>query len=303
MSNVTASPPISRIAPLRSRVVRFRASDGAMLTGDLFEANADPVGAVLLASAMAVPRRYYAPFAQFLAGCGLTTLTFDYRGIGDSRVLPTRDDPATLSEWAERDLPAAAKILRQQSGFRDLGYVGHSVGGQLLGLAGEVAPKAAVMIGAQSGYWGHWPGVEKIGMAALWHAIIPAFVATRKQFAFGFGASAEPIPGGVASQWASWARDPRYILSYLEKRDGERAFSLEAKIRFYAFTDDAIAPVAAVQALYEMYPRAKSLLAVAKPEEYGVRHIGHFGAFREKIGRRKLWPEIATWMTAALGVD
>ena len=67
-----------------SEAVRIPARDGRSLAGKLFSAEA-PQGAVVVASAMGVPQRLYAGMAAHFAEAGLSTLTFDYRGIGGSR--------------------------------------------------------------------------------------------------------------------------------------------------------------------------------------------------------------------------
>ena len=56
-------------------------------------------------------------------------------------------------------------------------WVGHSVGGQLLGLLPEAPVRAAVFLGSQSGWPGHWSGLSRAVMAALWWGVIPASTA------------------------------------------------------------------------------------------------------------------------------
>ena len=40
---------------------------------------------VLIVSAMGVPQRFYADFAEWLASQGHAVMSFDYRGVGESR--------------------------------------------------------------------------------------------------------------------------------------------------------------------------------------------------------------------------
>ena len=60
-------------------------------------------------------------------------------------------------------------------------------------------------------------------------------------------------------------------------------------------SDDAFAPVAAVQALLELYPSSKAELRRVRPAEVGAKSIGHFGFFRESF-RDTLWREAADWL-------
>ena len=60
------------------------ADDGRELAATWFEPTGlptAPVGAVLVAPAMATPAAYYAAFATWLASHGFRTLTFDLRGM------------------------------------------------------------------------------------------------------------------------------------------------------------------------------------------------------------------------------
>src|SRR5690349_25166291 len=61
------------------------ATDGYPLAGTLYLPRGTKRHAVLINSAAAVPRKLYRGFAGYLARRGCAVLTYDYRGIGDSR--------------------------------------------------------------------------------------------------------------------------------------------------------------------------------------------------------------------------
>ncbi|MGY4296316.1 putative alpha/beta hydrolase [Bradyrhizobium sp. i1.4.4] len=65
--------------------ISFPATDGYPLAGTLFLPRGTKRHAVLINSATAVPRKIYRGFASYLAHRGCAVLTYDYRGIGDSR--------------------------------------------------------------------------------------------------------------------------------------------------------------------------------------------------------------------------
>src|SRR5438477_6895561 len=133
------------LAPLEERAstardVAFDAEDGFRLAGTLFAPAGRAAGAargqaVVVNSAMGVPRRYYAPFARFLAASGFHVLTYDYRGIGESRRGPVGEVRARLSDWGEKDFVAALDWASREVGGTRALVVGHSVGGQIVGLA------------------------------------------------------------------------------------------------------------------------------------------------------------------------
>ena len=65
--------------------ISLPAADGYLLAASLFLPRGAKRHAVLINSATAVPRKIYRGFAGYLAGRGCAVLTYDYRGIGDSR--------------------------------------------------------------------------------------------------------------------------------------------------------------------------------------------------------------------------
>ena len=65
--------------------ITFPAIDGYLLGATLFLPRGAKRHAVLISSATAVPRKIYKSFAGYLARRGYAVLTYDYRGIGDSR--------------------------------------------------------------------------------------------------------------------------------------------------------------------------------------------------------------------------
>src|SRR5690348_14590136 len=112
----------------------FSATDGFSLAVSHFHAETPARALVLIASATAVPRQYYAKFARYLAERGFDVLTFDYRGIGGSRPLSLRGFSARMRDWALLDLQAAVDFAAGRAGGKPLFFIGHSFGGQALGL-------------------------------------------------------------------------------------------------------------------------------------------------------------------------
>jgi predicted alpha/beta hydrolase len=278
--------------------VRIPARDGHALEGDLFLPAGTPRAAVLVAPAMGVPRGYYGPFAAYLARQGLAALTVDYRGIGGSRAGPLRGHPATLRDWGERDLGGAADLLAARVPRVPLLWVGHSVGGQLLGLLDDVPLAGAVLVGAQSGHWRLWSGVWRWRIFLLWYALIPVLVpALGRLPAFVLGGG-EDVPPGVAREWAEWGRKRDYLMSYAAPRGGRGFARLAAPVLAYAVADDPFAPQRSVEALLEFYAKAPTELRVIRPAALGVRHIGHFGFFRARF-EPTLWRDAALFLARA----
>ncbi|MDA0225820.1 MAG: alpha/beta fold hydrolase, partial [Proteobacteria bacterium] len=158
-----------------TRELELVATDGVRLAATLFEPRATSARAVAIQSAVGVPQRFYAKFAAYLSMRGFTTMTYDYRGIGRSRKRPLRGDPAHLLDWAERDIPAAWDALEAAAPGARLFAVGHSFGGQAMGLLPRPERVGAMFaVGSQSGYWKHWSGLARLAMWGFTHVAIPA---------------------------------------------------------------------------------------------------------------------------------
>jgi predicted alpha/beta hydrolase len=281
-----------------SEPITIPARDGYVLAGDLFLPPGPARAAVLVAPAMGVPRGYYARFAAFLAREGLAALTVDYRGIGGSRRGGLRVDPATLRDWGERDLAGAADLLAARVPGVPLLWVGHSVGGQLLGLVDDVPLAGALLVAAQSGHWRLWTGAWRAWIFLLWHVLIPGLVPVLGKLPAAVLGGGEDVPPGVAREWAAWGRRRDYVMSYARPRGGRGFARLRAPIVSYAIADDAYAPLASVRELLRYYALAPTELRVVRPDEVGERHVGHFGFFRARF-EPTLWREALAFLAAA----
>lgn len=275
------------------RPVEFAARDGFRLGGTLYRP-AQPNGrAVLVNSAVGVRQQYYSAFAAYLEERGFTVLTYDYRGIAASRHGPLRALPARIRDWAQLDAAAALDELQRAAPGARLLAVGHSFGGNGLGLVpGNERLAGAVFVGVQSGYWRHWSGIGRAGMWLLTHVLLPVISRVLGYVPAQVFGQGEDLPAGVAAEWAAWCRNPRYAAGAL---DAQGYASFKAPIRSYWIADDGYAPRAAAQAILREYPAARSELVAVDPAQYGGGKIGHFGFFRERF-RENLWRDAGDWL-------
>jgi predicted alpha/beta hydrolase len=269
-----------------SEEIRFPARDGATLVADLHVPASRPTAAVVIAPAMGVPRAFYRRFGQSLAEHGALVLAFDYRGIAGSRAAATKS--TRLRDWGELDAAGALDYARGLAPDVPVRYCGHSVGGQVFGLMTDVVVDRALFVASQSGWAGHWDGLGRVAMSALWFALVPAAVATTGRLPMKALGQGEDVPPGVGREWATWGRHPRYIGSYADEKPGCLYATFAGKLAAYAITDDGYAPRRAVDGLLAEYKSAAKELRVVAPHHVGKRALGHFGPF--KRGGEALWP-------------
>jgi predicted alpha/beta hydrolase len=243
---------------------------------------------VLIHGATATPQAYYARFARYLAKQGLRVITYDYRGIGRSRPQLLGGFEATMTDWAKRD--ARALVQYATSNWAEpLVFVGHSFGGQLIGLVDEARDAhGALLVGTQLGWYGHWPALDRLRLAAIWRVVVPALTRVYgfQPGRFGLGVD---LPAGVAREWARWCSDPQYLMG--EHPDARERFArFDRPTVLYSFTDDDYAPLAAVEHFSQTLQGAPLEHRRLNPRALGVAAVGHFGFFRPAL-ERSLWRE------------
>lgn len=282
--------------PVQTSDVTVMASDGFKLAATLFEPASSNGRVVLINSAMAVRRGFYAKYAAFLARKGFTVLTYDYRGIGDSRPATLRGYKAYLWEWSAKDMAAAIGWIREHYPNDKLLAVGHSVGGQIVGLTAENQHIAGLFgVAVQSAYWRLWSGLERWRVFFVLYIVFPLMTRLWGYFPEKMGMGAEGVPAGVALDWAHAGQCRKYLLDFYNTPELDHYASLTASFLDYSFSDDAYASYAAVEELLTFYPNARKTHKHIQPSDVGAEAIGHFGFFRSKF-ETTLWAESAAWL-------
>jgi predicted alpha/beta hydrolase len=244
---------------------------------------------MLIAGAMAVRQDFYAPLARFFAENGIHVLTFDYRGMGASRPEKLSALDVNVTDWAVKDLNAMLAEARKPAPHLPLLYFGHSLGGQILGIAPDNAQvTAAINVTAGSGYYRlneamYWR------VRLLWFVTMPLFTRLFGYFPGKKLRMVGDLPRGVADQWRRWCLHPEYLLA--EGDESRTAFlRVTAPIRSYSFADDEMINRRAVESLNSFYRNARVDHRHVAPADVGAERIGHFGFFSER-SRGTLWQE------------
>ncbi|MCA9668247.1 MAG: alpha/beta fold hydrolase [Myxococcales bacterium] len=275
---------------MQGEAITIAAADGHTLGARRFQPpSGETLATIVIAPASATPQRFYRHFAAHLATCGFDTLTFDYRGIGESRPRSLRGYHATMRQWGEHDLDGVLAFVEAELRPRRQFLVGHSAGGQLVGLAPRAAALDGIYLAASSsGYYGLWPGWQRLALHAAFLAIPPL----ARVFGYlPYGAlGGTDLPRDVAIEWSSWGRHPDYIRSA-----GASFEHVRAPVRALSFSDDLFAARAAVAELVGWYERSEREHIHHSPREVGMRAIGHFGFFRPEA-KEALWPDAVQWL-------
>lgn len=279
-----------------SQQATFRAADGRPLQGRLLRPRHPAKAALLLGGATGVPQRFYARYAEWLAAQGFTVLTFDYRGVGASRDRPLAQDDARMRDWGLLDLPAALDHLHQHSPGLPLYFLGHSVGGQMLGLMPNRHLIAkAVLVASGFGYWRNMPRRYGYMVKALIAGLGPLLYRSlgySPHSRIGWG---EDLPRGVAEDWFRWCQRPDYFAELLHEQGKTHFDDLTLPLLSFSFVDDPIATEANVSAQLGLYRAAAVTKAIIHPADHGLRAIGHLHFFSTRMPQA-LWQRPLDWL-------
>lgn len=275
--------------------VTFTCADGTPLHGHFVRAQGDatPGQPVLLCPATGVKQHYYLRFVNWLAHQGHDVLVFDYRGIGLSLKGRLKDCKATLAEWGQQDQVAALEWLLARTGQPQALLLGHSAGGQMIGLLPN-HHKVARLVGvsASTGWLrGMRPAFRLQARFAL-RGVIPLgvrFKGFAPTAAIGLG---ENLPAGVGLQWGQWCSAGGYATNAV-RHQPDRDFHAQVRtpITVLHAEDDDIATPATVADLLRTFPVAPKQAIRVKPAQHGLKSIGHIDWFRNT--HQALWPLIA----------
>ena len=262
--------------------------DGIVLAARLYRDAGPTKGAVLIGGAMGVRQDYYAPFAQWLAAQGYAVMSFDYRGMGDSRRGSLRGFDADLFDWA-RDYDTAIDALRERVPAAPLYLIGHSLGAQLPGLLRNRAHIAGmVSVAAGSGYWrDNAPQLKRI-VLYFWHVLVPIATAVCGYFPGKRIGKVGDLPRGVILQWRRWCLDPRYHVGAEGAAVREQFEQVRFPVVALSITDDELMTERGTRVLVDCYPNAPRRIERVAPADVSAKRIGHFGFFRDQF-QSSLW--------------
>lgn len=238
---------------------------------------------VIVAGAMGVGQHCYEKFARYLSSQGFTAITFDYFGMGASQNSHLRDCPVKVTEWGSEDCRAVIDFARQHYSGQRLQWIGHSVGGQLLGMTPNVNDlDHAVTVACGSGYWReNSPPTKRIAWF-LWYFMAPVSV---RMFGYFPGKRLNivgDLPPNVIRQWRQWCLDPEYAVGKEGRALRDQFAAVKVPISAVAFSDDEMMSRRNVDSLHSFYTHAAVTMHRVNPKEVGESRIGHLGWFREQ---------------------
>lgn len=248
-----------------------------------------PRSVVIIAGAMGIAQRYYEKFARYLCSQGFTAITFDYFGMGASLETHLRECDTSVIEWATEDCNSVIGFAREHYPELRLQWIGHSVGGQLLGMTPRVNElDNIVTMACGSGYWlKNSPPTKRVAWL-LWYVLAPISVPLCGYFPGVRLKMVGDLPANVMRQWRRWCLNPEYAVGAEGTVIRNQFAAVNVPITSVAFTDDEMMSRHNVESLHSFYSNAPVTLKRIAPQDIGEQHIGHLGWFRERY-RESIW--------------
>lgn len=274
--------------------IEIKTNDNNYIVANIYEAdNSETV--LIIASATGVKQSFYKKFAEYLCTKGITVITFDYSGIGESLQTSIKKVKTNVAHWGKVDLDSVIKHAKNNYSDSKLVVLGHSIGGQLIGLAkSSLEVNKILLVATQSGYWKLWKGKNRMKMWANWYLLFPILTNLFSYMPSKKISGMENLPKNVAKQWSSWGKNPNYLFDEFSEQN--LYFNkISCPIVSLSIEDDFYAPKQAVDWFVNKFKKANIKRVHIIPSNYNSKNIGHFGMFRENFSET-LWESIVKFV-------
>lgn len=299
----------SAAAEMQGEAFKETAADGFVLGGFTWRHALPDIQrpVVIINAATSVRCRHYSRFAAHLFANGFDVITYDYRGIGESRPDSMKGLHASWTDWGALDFEAMLKRVQREFPGQPIDVVGHSFGGCAAGLgeSGQVI-RRLVTVGAQFAYWRDYAPEQRWRMFGKWHLLMPLLTLFCGYFPGKRLGWLEDTPTGVVRDWSTPA--PRFERrpsgrALMEKRGALPFDNVRAQTLAISISDDPYGTIPAIERLLTYFSNAPKTHLRIEPQDIGEQQVGHFAFFRSAY-QATLWPIALTWLqTGELAPD
>ncbi len=256
--------------------------DGFSLAVKIFAAENSQHKLLLINSATGVKQQLYFSLAKYLAQAGITVITYDYRGIGESKPKNLRNFSASMRLWGTEDFAAVNRFIQEKFPDYDKFCLGHSVGALILGMnQGAKIFSKFIFVATQDAHYKNL----KFSVAATafvgFGVALPVLTKMLGYFpahAFNIG---ESLPTNVAKDWRTLILNRKSTSKLYEKITTDFSKELHQKTLVIFADDDAwVTPQGMESLMKNVYPNLNARFLELKSWESPQNEIGHVNFFR-----------------------
>jgi predicted alpha/beta hydrolase len=278
--------------------IKIRTKDGRMICATCYwPLNANGKNMIVAPAAAAyVTQREYRSFAVFFQQLGYNVFTFDYRGVGDSAPNHLKGCDARLQQWAVQDADAVIRYVKTSFPGTELIYVGHGIGGELIGLAqaSQYINKLVLVSSSLSckRLWS-WKGRMRItflkAIGRISNSLLGYFPGKRLGFP-------RDLPKGVMHEWSDWCDNPNGIFDVFPDNNYRK---LSIPLFAFSFSNDWMTPEKGVQGLLSYFSNASVTWYHDHPHNQGLKN-GQQSCFFDLQLKDTLWIKLEQWINGEL---
>ena len=264
-------------------------SDHIPLSVKIFEPQISNGKVLLINSATGVKQQIYFSFAKYLAEKGFTVITYDYRGIGESKPKQMRGFKASMRIWGTIDFKTLTDFIQNEYPDYTKFCLAHSVGALVLGM-NEYSRnfEKFIFVGTQDAYIGNLAFTVAVTALLGFGIAVPVmtnFFGYFPAHRFGLG---ESLPKGVAFDWQTLILNKKSTSRLYEKIEGNYATQLTQETYIIHAEDDTwVTQKGMNNLLKNVYPNLKTTYREIKISESEKGEIGHVNFFRSY--NKNLW--------------
>lgn len=260
----------------------LKTPDHFPLSVKIFEPEISNGKLLLINSATGVKQQIYFSFAKYLAEKGFTVITYDYRGIGESKPKKMNGFKASMRIWGTVDFKTVTDFIKTEYAGFDKFCLGHSVGALIIGMnADSQIFKKFIFVATQDAYLGNLnfkvavAGLLGFGIAL---PIMTHFLGYFPANRFGLG---ESLPKGVAFDWQTLILNKKSTKRLYETNEADFSKNLYLPTFIIHAEDDSWVTQKGMRNLMKTtYPHLKTTYREVKISESDKGEIGHVNFFR-----------------------
>lgn len=266
---------------IKKERLTLKAKDGFPIVAHLFHPIYSNHKILLINSATGVKQEFYFHFAMFLAKHGFTVLTYDYRGIGQSKPYSMKHFQATMRDWGKLDYPCLTQYLLNNFPEEEKFLLGHSIGALVLGLNPDSFQfKKFIFVSTQSSYFRRLHFKTQLEGLFGFGLLLPLTNFLYGYFPANYFGLGESLPKGAAMDWRKMILHPDSINALLNQ-EKDISNQLTQNILVLRSEDDDWLTKAGERELFSStYSQMKPVYRLLLKNESPENHIGHVDFFR-----------------------
>lgn len=274
----------------------IESSRGDHLAATYFSPISTVKGAVLIGPATGITRQFYKYFASYLSRAGYGVLTFDNYGIGGSLATSVKACDASLISWGEHDLSLALNCLITKLPDVPTHLIGHSAGGQLVGLMSNAHSLTSVFnVACSSGQLSNMRFSYWLKAQYFMNIFIPVSNRLFGCIHSDWVGMGEKLPKHVGRQWRHWCNGQGYIKTAFGGEVTQHFYDeLSMPMHWLNAIDDDIANNKNVDDMLSVFTKVNAEKTTLAPQEHQLKEIGHMKFFSRKS--ESLWQLPLNWL-------